>query len=159
MRNDTGRQPTARKVGDDMASISRDSGGRKRILFIGADGQRRAIRLGKVSERVAKSVCTYVESLAASARARTPWEPETAAWVGKLDSVLYGKLAAVGLVPTREPTPQAGAVTLGAFLDAYIDGRTDIKPGTREHLKRAKRDLVRLLRIGSSAGRNHPRRC
>jgi len=72
-----------------MASISHDPGGKKRILFIGADGERHPIRLGKASERVAKSVCSYVESLETSARARTPWEPETAAWVGKLDSVLY----------------------------------------------------------------------
>ncbi len=114
-----------------MASISHDPGGKKRILFCGADGERRAVRLGKVSERVAKSVCGYVESLVASAKAKNTWEPETAAWVGKLDSVLYDKLAAVYLVPKREPMPQADAMTLGAFLDQYIDSRTDIKLRTR----------------------------
>lgn len=49
-----------------------------------------------------------------------PHPSATAAWVGKLDSVLYGKLAAVGLVPTREPTPDVKPqdTELGPFLDA-----------------------------------------
>ena len=38
-----------------MASLSRDKSGGKRILFIDADGKRRAIRLGKVSVRAAES--------------------------------------------------------------------------------------------------------
>ena len=100
-----------------MASVSRDPGGRRRILFIGADSRRRAVRLGKVPQRVAVSVCARVEALAAAAASKTPWDSELAAWVGSLDSVLHGKLAAVGLVPKREPAPEAGAaVTLGDFL-------------------------------------------
>jgi integrase len=117
-----------------MASISRDPGGRRRILFIGADGQRRAVRLGKVPQRVADSVCARVEALAAAAVSKTPWDSELAAWVGGLDSVLYGKLAAVALVPKRDPAPEAGAVvTLGAFLDAYFNAKTFSKPNTQRN--------------------------
>lgn len=36
-----------------MASISRDPGGYRRVLFVAADGTRKTIRLGKVSQRLA----------------------------------------------------------------------------------------------------------
>jgi hypothetical protein len=36
-----------------MASISTDSGGKRRIMFVDAHGKRRQIRLGKVPMRTA----------------------------------------------------------------------------------------------------------
>ena len=39
-----------------MASISNDPNGRRRILFIGADGQRKPIRLGKVTDEQFQAV-------------------------------------------------------------------------------------------------------
>jgi integrase len=65
--------------------------------------------------------------------------------VGALDSVLYDKLATVGLVLPREPKPEAEAVVLGAFIKQYIDGRTDIKPRTRINLEQAQRNLLRFF--------------
>ena len=43
-------------VGARMASIVRDPNGRKRILFFNADGNRKVIRLGKMSQRQAEAV-------------------------------------------------------------------------------------------------------
>ena len=49
-----------------MASISTDSGGKRRILFVDADGNRRQIRLGKVPMKTATSIKTRVETLLAA---------------------------------------------------------------------------------------------
>jgi integrase len=99
--------------------------------------------LGKVPQRVAVSVCARVEALAADAASKTPWDSELAAWVGSLDSVLYGKLAAVGLVPKRDPAPEASAVvTLGDFLTQYIGGRANLKPNTARNYEVTRNHLL-----------------
>ena len=119
-----------------MASISNDPNGRRRILFIGADGKRRSIRLGKVPVRHAESVKVKVEDLvSASITGHTPAD-ETSRWLAGLDCELYEKLARVGLVKRREVT------TLGAFTQSYIDGRVDIKPRTRINLEHARTYLL-----------------
>ena len=46
-----------------MASIANDPGGRRRILFVAPDGKRKAIRLGKLSQRAAEAVKLRVEHL------------------------------------------------------------------------------------------------
>jgi len=80
-----------------------------------------------------------VESLNAAAISQTSWDAETAAWVGKLDSMLYDKLANAGLVPKRNA---GSSMTLQQFLTEYISGRTDVKPNTLKHLERAKKALI-----------------
>ena len=46
----------------------------------------------------AETIKAKVESLNAASISQTSWDAETAAWVGKLDSMLYDKLAKVGPV-------------------------------------------------------------
>jgi len=128
-----------------MASISTDKKGLRRILFVGADGKRHPIRLGRVPIKTARTIKTHVEALAAAALGGHAPDPETSAWVGSRDSVLYDKLAAVGLVSPREPKPEAQATALGDFLDQYIAGRTDVKPRTRINLDQARRNLLRFF--------------
>jgi integrase len=130
-----------------MASISRDPGRRKRIQFTGADGQRHTVRLGKMSVKTAHNLCLRIESLNSAAVSKMPWDGETAAWVGELEAMpmLYNRLAMVGLVPPREPKAGSKAPKLGAFLDQYVDGRTDIKPRTKSNLKQARDNLVRFF--------------
>ena len=73
--------------------------------FVGTDGKRRSIRLGKVPMKTAATIKARVETFW---RRRWAGMPSTAirpAWLGDLDSKLYDKLAAVGLVPRREPRP------------------------------------------------------
>jgi len=122
-----------------MASISNDLNGRRRILFINAAKERKSIRLGKVSLRQAEAVKVKVEDLAGSAITGHAPSDETSRWLMTLDQGLYDKLAAVDLVKKRE------APTLGAFCQSYIDGRKDIKPGTRINLERIKRYLVEFF--------------
>ncbi|MDZ4781928.1 MAG: hypothetical protein SGJ19_16885 [Planctomycetia bacterium] len=47
-----------------MASITHDKKtGRRRIQFVGADGKRKSLRLGKVNQRDAEAIKTRVEQL------------------------------------------------------------------------------------------------
>src|SRR5687768_17073986 len=100
-----------------MASISNDGGGLRRILFVDPDGERKAIRLGKVSQRAAEAVKFRVEQLLAAKLTGHALEADTAQWLNELQPKMADKLARVGLIPKREPKPTA---TLKAFIESYI---------------------------------------
>src|SRR5687767_4116204 len=100
-----------------MASINKEPNGRRTIQFVAGDGKRRSIRLGKATQRDAELVKTRVEALAAAALAGNSLDAQTAGWVGKLDSTMHKKLAAVGLVAPRAAKESA---KLAAFLDSYV---------------------------------------
>ncbi len=121
-----------------MASISREPNGRKTIQFVGPDRKRRSVRLGKATERVALAVKVRIEHLVAAALTGHPLDDETARWVAALDTVMYGRLEAVGLVPRRKAS---SSVTLGAFLDKYTQRRIDVKPATQEVWSQTIRNL------------------
>ena len=119
-----------------MASVNNESNGRKTIQFVGGDGKRRSIRLGKVSKRHAESVKLKVEDLAASALTGHAPSDETSRWVASLDQTMNDKLVAVGLAQRR------ARATLAAFIDDYITSRRDVKESTRTVLRRVRRYLV-----------------
>ncbi len=112
-----------------MASIANDPNGRRRIQFVAADGSRKTIRLGKVSQRQAAATKAKIEDLASSTITGHAPNDETARWLAGLDKQLYTKLASVGLTKPREST------TLGAFTKAYIDSRVDVKVSTRTKME------------------------
>ena len=85
-----------------MASISKQPNGRRTIQFVGNDGKRRSIRLGKCSQRLAETVQVKVEHLAAAQATGGALDGETARWVAGIDDVLHARLAAVGLVHKRQ---------------------------------------------------------
>jgi integrase len=135
-----------------MASISKDKSGNRTVQFIGPDKKRRSVRLGKTGLADAKAIAEHVEHLASCWKHRKPPCKQTDTWVAGLlaDSAshwLYDRLAAVNLVPERErPEDQAGELSrLGAFLAAYIDGRTDLKPPTVLSLNQAKGWLIEFF--------------
>lgn len=55
-----------------MASLVNDPNGKKRILFVGPDGVRRAIYLGRCDQKTALAVKVRVEALLAAKLAGTP---------------------------------------------------------------------------------------
>ena len=121
-----------------MASISEDKAGNRTIQFVGKDKKRRSVRLGKMPLALVREIKTKVQALNYAAITGYPVDGETARWVSVRDQVLTDKLAAVGLIPRREFSD----ATLGAFIDAYLAGRTDIKPRTRINFDQVRRDLV-----------------
>ena len=129
-----------------MASVCNDPGGRRRILFVDRHGNRKAVRLGKASERQALAVKLKIEDLvAAQLRGVSPLD-ETSRWVASLDDTLLDRLARVGLVAARE------SATLGAFIDAYSRQRVDVKDSTQTSYQRVRKWLVRYF------GENRPLR-
>jgi hypothetical protein len=128
-----------------MASISTDRNGRRRIQFVAADGQRRALRLGKVSLRVTREIKTKVEAINSAAIGGLSLDNETAAWLDRIGDKLHRKLAAAGLVAPRAPKDAQKETCLGEWLQTYIAGRTDVKPNTRRNLQAAKTRLVEFF--------------
>ncbi len=122
-----------------MASITTQRNGRRIIQFVGKDGKRRSLRLGKVSMRQAESVKVKVEDLVAGSITNHAISGDTAHWLQRVDDVLYGKLASVGLVPKRE------SAKLASFLDSYIAERTDVKASTQITYQNVRRNLVEFF--------------
>ena len=103
-----------------MASIARDSGGKKRILFVAPDGKRKVIRLGKMPLVQARNVKYKIESLISSKASSQPLDNET----GDIPDDMAGKLARAGLVKER------GTITIGGMLDAFMNSNSSAKPAT-----------------------------
>lgn len=87
-----------------MASLAKQPNGRRTIQFVGSDGKRRSVRLGKVPQRTAQAVKLKIEHLVAAKISGHALDDETARWVRDLDSVLAlaDRLAAAGLIDARE---------------------------------------------------------
>jgi integrase len=135
-----------------MASVTKTNG-RTTIQFISpTDRKRRSIRLGKIAPSKATEIKGHVEHLVECWRTGNPVSAQTDRFVAGLladpaQMWLYDRLAAVKLVPERErPEDQAGELSkLGTFLDAYISGRSDTKPRTRNNMIQAKNWLVEFF--------------
>jgi integrase len=119
-----------------MASISKDSGGNRRIQFVDVEGVRKTIRLGKMPQRSALEIKTRIEHLLAAKKAGCAWDGPTAEWVATRGDDLADKLARVGLIP---PRPSA---RLGGFLDSYVKSRVDVKEATATVYGHSKRNLI-----------------
>jgi len=125
-----------------VASIAKDPNGRKRLLFVAPDGNRKAVRLGKIPQRAAEAVKVKVESLLASKVSGCPWDNETARWVAELPDELADKLAGAGLIPARDKA------ALGTFLESYIESRADVKPLTKKKYETTRKGLVKFFGAG-----------
>jgi integrase len=124
-----------------MASISKDPGGKRRILFVDPLDKRRrhAVRLGKVSQRIAETVKLKIESLVVAKASGHSVDPETARWVASLSDEFADRLSKVGLI---EPRKQRDVYTLASFLDSYIASRSDVKGSTATVYGHTRRCLV-----------------
>lgn len=117
-----------------MASISTDSQGNRRVLFI-ANGQRKAVRLGRVSMKQAEFARLRIEQLLAGKNSGA-LDEEAAKWLGTVDDRLHARLARAGLVAPRS----VAYATLGSLLDAFIKA-LDVKPGTMRTLLQTRKSL------------------
>ena len=128
-----------------MASIARDSNGRKRILFFNADGERKTIRLGKATMQQAATVKLRIELLVAAKINGTAPDDDTSRWAASIGDDLHVKLAEHGLVA---PRVKGDVPTLAQFVDSYIVSRSDVKPGTVILYQQTRRCLVEFFGAG-----------
>jgi site-specific recombinase XerD len=119
-----------------MASVVRDPGGRKRILFMDAGGFRRTLRLGKAEVRDAEGVRVRIERLVSAEVTRQPLDAATAQWVMDLDDVLHARMVAVGLLKPRHGR------ALWAWLEGFMDSREGLKPESQRKLAQTCEKLV-----------------
>lgn len=106
-----------------MASIVDDANGRKRIQFIGTDGRRRAVRLGKATAKQAEAFKVRLERLVSSAILGHPADDETTRWLASIDDVMHAKLVVAGLAAPRQSTQ------LGPWLEKYLASKeSELKP-------------------------------
>jgi len=120
-----------------MASVAPDARGFQRIFFYDKDRKRRCICLGALPVKVVESIKVKVRALNAAAITGDIVDDETNRWLTQISDDLRAKLVAVGLA-----SPGGPALRLGAFLDAYIDGRKDVKPSTRTNLLNCRARLI-----------------
>ena len=109
-----------------MASVIDDPNGRKRIQFVGRNGKRKTVRLGKATARQAEAFKVRLEHLVLAASGVSGnLEDETARWLADLSDTMYARLAAVGLVKAR----QHGRMTVKDLLDVFFQ-HLNVKPIT-----------------------------
>jgi len=119
-----------------MASIATDgTNGTKRVQFFNANGERKTVRLGKVSQRDAEGIARHVEALATAKASGQAIERTTALWLADLGGKLRDRLAAVGLVEDR------ARATLGDFLNDF-SARQTVKSATSTFYGHTARNLL-----------------
>ena len=106
-----------------MASLEKDEKG-YRVRFLAANGKRKTIRLSQLNKKKAEAICRHVEELSSAVASGQPIDRQTSLWVSAIGEKLHQKLARAGLIEQR------AASSLEAFLDAYVEGRKDVKPST-----------------------------
>ena len=134
-----------------MASITRESNGRKTIQFVGTDRKRHSLRLGKASLEYARTIKNHVESIMAAQRKAVSVSAETAdpgsaTWTDDFHEQLEG----VGLVEKRVKAEPASNRTIGTLIAAYNADRLKAKPGTRTPGSQSQGDLVAKFGRGLS---------
>ena len=123
-----------------MASISYEKRtGRRTVQFVGKDGGRRSIRLGKVSKTQAKSAKEFIEDLVACTWTGRAPGAATSEWVAGLPDVIRRRIEAVRLI---EPQERHDCPTLGEWLAAYVGGRRDVKRATATVYGHTRRNLL-----------------
>lgn len=128
-----------------MASLIKESDGGWRVQFVRPGKSRGSVRIGKMSRGDAEEIRDHIAHLWECQEREKPCGKVTEKWVTSIYADpgqvwLYDRLAAAGLVTEREvvAAPKQEAKLLGPFLDAYIEGRTDLEESTLRHLRQVR---------------------
>jgi integrase len=122
-----------------MASLQTEKRGSKRhyrVAFHDKDHKRRSIRLGPLTKKSAETIRLRIEDLVAASIAGAAPSGATSKWVSDLGDELTKRLARAGLVAER------GSASIGAFVDAYVDTRTEAAENTIRNFKNTRRKLT-----------------
>lgn len=134
------RKPFFKRM-NTMASLLKRKNGAFSVRFVDPTGQPRTLAIGTKSESKATEFKGHLESLLWALENTVTPDPKTLDWLTGLSDKVKAKMAAMGLA--RVEGEQAGALTLGAFLDSCVTGRTgSVKASTmtvwhyaRQHLE------------------------
>lgn len=121
-----------------MSTLSKD-GGSYVVQFKDRYGKRQTVRLPGVNKHAAQEVKVRIDALNGALALGVMPSPEITRWAAECQGPLADSLVRVGLIAPRK------SALLGPFIDAYIAGRLDIKPGTRAVMMQARRHLVGFL--------------
>jgi hypothetical protein len=130
-----------------MASVI-SHGDTWRIGFTGLDRKRRTMYVGKCSEWNAHELRQLVERILEAAALGESLDAKTESRIAALPDTTYEKPVGVALV---NPRVKRDAEKLGAFLDRYIERRTDLKGGDARVLLSHGREPETILRRRQAA--------
>jgi integrase len=120
-----------------MASISRDKdSGITHIYFVGSDGRRRKVSLGKATKKQADTTKLRVEQLVQDQRLGTPHDSGLIAWINALPDAMRTRLEAAGLLGSKPK-----AATLAELIKRFLAART-VKDGTKASYKQCTDSLL-----------------
>ena len=126
-----------------MASISCDKKtGRRTIQFVGQDGKRRSVRLGKVNKRQAETVKGFIEDLLACKVSGSSPKAATAEWIAGLPDAMRRRLERTDLIAPQE---RRECPTVVEWVRCYIEGRSDVKLNTRLNMEQAETFLAEFF--------------
>jgi len=131
-----------------MASLHRQKGKRPgfKVRWRDSEGKQKALWLGNVSQRSADTFFRHLSELISAKSAGVPPAADSEAWAAELTGRLRKRLVQLGLAePERARALSDAGRKLGPFVDAYIAGRTDIKPRTEINFKQVRRLLVEFF--------------
>ena len=125
-----------------MASVNKDSKG-WRVEFTIPGQKRRPLRLGKkINEKATQEIGRHIERIVESKKTGLPLAGETEKWLHGVPNHLRQRLVSLGLIVDAG---RRMSRSLGGFLDEYVEGRTDAKPGTIDNIKVARRWLEKYF--------------
>jgi len=112
------------------------------IDFVGMDGKRKRIRLGKVMHDDAKDAKRGIQRLLLCRQHGQDIDNDTARWLAGLDDKIHDRVARHGLCERRKRPAEMALSELGAFIDAYIESRAIKKPNTKRNYQVTRSHLV-----------------
>lgn len=128
-----------------MASLAKESDRGYvcwRLRFFLRDS-RKSLRLGKISKRAAEEIKRHVCELIRASETGIPPSVDTVKWAMTVDPKIQKQLVQWELCDPVSPKIQTDAGRLlAAYLDKYIEERTDFRPNSVVNYKQTRRVLV-----------------
>ena len=123
-----------------MASlITRDNGTRE-LRFIAGPGKRPVVRLGRCDKRTGERALYHLERILAAQAQSAALPQDTAGYLRAMSDALYERFVRAGLLLPRNTVAESS--TLPGLVNAFVARRTDLKPGTIEVFKQARKHLL-----------------
>lgn len=119
-----------------MSSVFKKPNGRYAIQFV-INGRKRTITVGRMDKRDVTVIARHIDYIIAS-RTGAKIPAATLSWLDTPEGVYYrAELVKRGVIDE-----DTAAITVGDWLDRFIESRTDVKPGTVEIYRQIERNMT-----------------